>query len=92
VCLTLHCIRVLLCVNCLQLSAEQGRVSQLQAENTAGQSKLDNLRSTITELRQQLEGAQASQVSSRAASAKRSTCVAMACWVVICTRLMVVAT
>ncbi|WIA08464.1 hypothetical protein OEZ85_007901 [Tetradesmus obliquus] len=45
-----------------QLSTEQGRISQLQAENTAGRSELDSLRSTVAELRQQLEGAQVSKV------------------------------
>jgi multidrug resistance efflux pump len=49
-------------VVCLQVSAEQGRVSQLQAENAAGRSELENLRSTVTELRQQLEGSQAAKV------------------------------
>jgi ribosomal protein L9 len=57
---------VLRCVVwCLQVSAEQGRVSQLQAENAAGRSELDNLRSTVSDLRQQLEGAQAAKVRTR---------------------------
>ena len=58
------------CLCRLQLSTEQGRISQLQAENTAGGSELESLRSTVAELRQQLEGAQVSKVGTRAGSAR----------------------
>jgi hypothetical protein len=60
-----------LCVSiCFQqLAAEQGRVGQLQAESAAGRSELDNLRSTITQLRQQLTEAQTAQVGAQARSA-----------------------
>lgn len=46
----------------VQLSAEQGRVSQLQAEAAAGRTELDNLQATVAELRQKLDGTQMAQV------------------------------